>query len=110
MPVLPFVPFDAFWILFAALLIASARILQLLRSGHPELWEELGRPTLVPRGGVGRSAALTRFYWSRRIGGLGDADLRRWVVALRILQLLLAGVLGVLWLRLLTTGTLWPLV
>ena len=106
MPVLPFVPFDAFWIVFAALLVASARILLLLRSGHPEVWEELGRPTLLPRGGVGRNAALTRFYWSRRVGGLGDADLRRWVVALRVLQLILAAVLVVLWLKLVSTGTL----
>jgi len=94
---MPFVPFDAFWIVLAALLVTSARTLGLLRSGHRQVWEELGCPTLLPRGGVGRSAALTRFYWSRRVGALGDPDLRRWVVALRALQLLLAGVLAVLW-------------
>ena len=110
MPVLPFTPFDAFWILLSALLVTSARILVLLRSGHRELWVELGRPTLLPRGGVGRSAGLTRFYWSRRTRGLDDSDLRRWVVALRVLQLLLAAVLIVLWSKLLSTGTLLSLV
>lgn len=106
MPGLPFAPFDAFWILLAALLVTSARILRLLRDGHWEVWVELGRPTLLPRGGAARSAGLTRFYWSRRIRGLGDSDLRRWVVALRVLQLLLAAVLIVLWSKLLSTGTL----
>ncbi|MCP3985238.1 MAG: hypothetical protein GY723_12685 [bacterium] len=103
MPVLPFVAFDAFWILLAALFVTSARILMLLRTSHQEVWIELGKPTLLPRGGVGRSAGLTRFYWSRRSTGLGDPDLHRWIVALRILQLLLAVVLGVLWSKLLTT-------
>ncbi len=102
MPALPFVPFDAFWIVLAALLVASARILARLRSGHPGVFEELGRPTLLPRG-VGPSAALTRFYWSRRAAALGDADLLRWVRALRVLQLLFAGVLAALWTAWLTT-------
>ncbi|MCP5055267.1 MAG: hypothetical protein GY937_00940 [bacterium] len=110
MPVLPFAPFDAFWILLSAVLVTSARILRLLRHGHWEVWVELGRPTLLPRGGVGASAGLTRFYWSRRVRGLGDSDLRRWVITLRVLQLLLAAVLIVLWSRLLSTGTLQNLV
>jgi hypothetical protein len=104
MPGLPFTPFDAFWILVAALMVTTARILVLLRSGHPGLWEELGCPTLLPRGDIGRSAALTRFYWSRRVGELGDPALRRWVTALRVLQLFLATVLGVLGTSLATTG------
>lgn len=106
MPALPFAPFDAFWILLSALLVTSARILRLLRHEHWEVWVELGRPTLLPRGGARRSAGLTRFYWSGRVRGLGDSDLRRWVVGLRVLQLLFAAVLIVLWHRLLSTGTL----
>lgn len=104
MPRLGFTPFDAFWILVAALLVTTARILVLLRSGHPELWEELGCPTLLPRRGIGRSAALTRFYWSRRVGELDDPALCRWVTALRVLQLFLASVLGVLGASLAATG------
>jgi len=96
MPALHFVPFDAFWILLAALLVASARILALLRSGHRDVWMELGCPTMLPRSGSS-AAGLTRFYWSRRVGALGDPDLSRWVRALRILQLMLAGVLAALW-------------
>lgn len=90
-----FVPFDAFWILVAALLVTSARILMLLRSHHGLVWQGLGRPGLLPRG-LGPSASLTRFYWSRRVAELGDPALARWVQALRCLQILLLIVLVVL--------------
>ena len=90
---LTFVPFDAFWIVLAALLVTLARILVLLRSRHQETWEELGCPTLLPHRDLVRSAALTRFYWSRRALALGDPELCRWVVTLRVLQLLFAAVL-----------------
>ena len=93
---LPFVPFDAFWTLLAALLVTLARILVLLEQRHPALWDELGRPGLLPRSGLARSAQLTRFYWSRRATALGDRELARWVNLLRVEQLLLAGVLAYL--------------
>lgn len=91
-----FVPFDAFWIVLAGLLVASARVLARLRTIHPELWVELGRPRMLPRSTTA-SAGLTRFYWSRRPAALGDPDLQRWVRAMRVLHLLMAGVLAVLW-------------
>ena len=94
---LSFVPFDAFWLLLSALLVTLARILQMLRGRHQALWEELGRPGLLPRAGLASSAKLSRFYWSRRVGALGDSELHRWVLALRVLQLLLAVVLVHLW-------------
>jgi len=102
----PFVPFDAFWIVLAGLLVSLARILARLRTRHPDVWEELGCPTLLPRQGIGTSAALTRFYWSRRTSDLGDPVLRHWVLALRVLQLLLAIVLVVLWTSLIATSRL----
>lgn len=101
MPAPLFVPFDAFWILCAALLVASARALALLRAGHPGVWQELGRPALWPGLRLRASAALTRFYWSPRVAALGDARLHRWVTVLRVLQLLLAAVLLVFYARLL---------
>ena len=101
-----FVPFDAFWLALAALFVALAGTLARLRSHHPLLFEELGRPTLLPRQGIAGSAALTRFYWSRRGLGTGDATLTRWLTAVRALQVLLAGVLAVLWTRWLSTGAL----
>ncbi len=97
-----FVPFDAFWIVLAALLVTSARVLARLRVCHPDLWAALGRPRMVPRS-VMASSELTRFYWSRAPRALGDPDLFRWVRTMRVLQVLLAGVLGVLWARLLAT-------
>ena len=97
MPESPFVRFDAFWLVLAALLVTLARLLERLRSRHPEVWEELGRPALLHRRGVGVSAGLTRFYWSRRVAALGDPTLWRWVQLLRALQLMLVAVLVTLW-------------
>lgn len=105
MSALSFVPFDAFWILVAALLVTLARILALLRSRHPEVFEELGRPGLLPGSSVARSAKLTRFYWSRRAQALADPELRFWVLALRVLQLLLAVLLVAFWAAFAATGS-----
>jgi len=88
-----FVPFDAFWMLVAALLVTSARIPALLRGRHRALWWELGRPGLLPQRSLGRQAALSRFYWSGRVRDLRDPQLRRWVTAHRTFQLLLAATL-----------------
>jgi len=96
-PESPFLRFDAFWLVLAALLVTLARLLERLRSRHPEVWEELGRPALLPRRGVGVSAGLTRFYWSRRAAALSDPTLWRWVQLLRALQLMLVAVLVTLW-------------
>jgi len=87
-----FVPFDALWLATAAVLVAAAGSLARLRETHRALWEELGRPGMLPRRGLAGSAALTRFYWSRRVARLGDPTLSRWVTALRAGQLALAGV------------------
>lgn len=89
-----FVPFDAVWITIASLLVTSAGCLARLRFGHPTLWHELGRPNLLPGRSLAPSAALTRFYWSRRVATLGDPSLSRWVTALRVQQVLLAAVLS----------------
>jgi hypothetical protein len=102
----PFVAFDAFWIVLAGLLVSIAQITARLRRNHPQVWEEFGRPSLLPRRRIGASAALTRLYWSRRIATLEDPALRHWVYALRTLQVLLAIVLGVLWNTFIATGTI----
>jgi hypothetical protein len=90
-----FVPFDAFWLALAALLVASAGSLARLRSRHASLWQELGSPRFLPTrsSGLASSTALTRFYWSRRVADLGDPSLTRWVTALRCGQIALAAVL-----------------
>jgi hypothetical protein len=88
-----FVPFDAFWITTAALLVVSAGSLARLRRVHRGVWLELGAPRLLPTKGLSSSAALTRFYWSRRVAALHDPGLTPWVTALRILQIGLAAVL-----------------
>ncbi len=87
-----FVPFDALWLAVAAVLVASAGSLARLRAHHTGLWLELGGPGMLPRQGVSTCAALTRFYWSRRVGRLGDPSLSRWVTALRAGQLGLVAV------------------
>jgi hypothetical protein len=99
-----FVPFDAFWLAVAGLLVACAGSLARLRTEHRAVWEQLGRPRLLPSRGLGSSAALTRFYWSRRVSELADPCLTRWVTALRALQLSLAAVLVVLGTRLIETA------
>lgn len=99
MPSLSFVPFDAFWIALAAVLVASARAHSLLRHRHPEVWRALDSPSYLPRRGLAGAAALTRFYWSPRVRGLGDPDLLRWTRSLRFSQVCLAGVLIVLYVR-----------
>ena len=103
----PFVPFDAFWLLLAGILVCLARILALLRSRHRSVWTQLGCPSLLPRAGIANSTALTRFYWSRRIAALGDPELQCWVILLRVLQLLLAFVLAAFWSSLAVTGRVW---
>jgi len=95
-----FVPFDAVWITIASLLVTSAGCLTRLRLVHPTLWHELGRPQLLPGRSLAPNAALTRFYWSRRVAALDDPSLARWVTALRVQQLLLAGVLSLMTWRL----------
>ena len=95
------IPFDAFWLAFSASLVASAGCLARLREHHRGLWVELGRPAMLPRHGLAPSVALTRFYWSARVARLGDPVLSCWVTALRACQLCLAGVLGVLYVRIL---------
>ena len=87
------VPFDAFWLGLSALLVASAGSLARLRDRHAAVWQQLGSPTFLPTRGLAASAALTRFYWSRRVGDLRDPGLTRWVTALRVLQLAFAAVL-----------------
>jgi hypothetical protein len=101
-----FVAFDAFWIVLAGLLVALARVLERLRNRHPQIWNELGRPTFLPRTGLASGVALTRFYWSGRATRLDDPVLRQWVHAVRALQMLMAGVLVLLWRLFLANGNL----
>jgi hypothetical protein len=95
----PFVPFDAFWLALTAVLVTSARAHALLRHRHPDVWHAMDSPPYLPRRGLAGAAALTRFYWSPRVGALGDADLLRWARSLRFSQVCLAAVLVVLYQR-----------
>ena len=93
---MPFVPFDAIWITLGSLLVTSAGCYARLRHRHPAVWYELGCPRILPTRSLAPSAALTRFYWSRRVTALADPSLHRWVLALRVQQVFLATGLAVM--------------
>ncbi|MEM7410026.1 MAG: hypothetical protein AAF430_07330 [Myxococcota bacterium] len=90
---MPFVPFDAFWLCLACLLVSSAGCLRRLRRHHPQVWDALGQPGFLPFGNWSGSRSLTAFYWSGQPARLPDPTLHRWVLAQRTGQLCLAMVL-----------------
>ncbi len=87
------VPFDAFWICLAALLVCSAGALERLRNDHRGVWRLLGAPRFVPLR-LAPARALSRFYWSGTVSLLDDPALSRWVQALRVFQVALYGILA----------------
>ncbi len=73
---------------------AYVRLLRRLREAHPELWESLGRPSML-MASPSRSASLQRFIYSERAVSTGDPALTASIRFLRIFApALIVAVLG----------------
>jgi hypothetical protein len=48
--------------------------LQELKSRHPNVWESLGRPSVVANNSIANSLAVLRFLWRKEYKDLGDPN------------------------------------
>jgi hypothetical protein len=79
-----------FYALFAVMFVLvgvsfylSARILSILKERYPEIWNELGRPSLFLNNSIQNSSNLRAFLRSPRATALADGQLDRLIVASR---------------------------
>ena len=66
---------------FVSLMIACivgfglhSHFLREMRSRHPEIWESLGRPTLIINSSVSNGLAVQRFLWRKEYESLDDPE------------------------------------
>jgi Na+-driven multidrug efflux pump len=84
--------------LFGIFLYLFATFLRLLREDHPDVYRELGSPSLLPKDPLSPDWSTAKFVWSGAYRKVGDARLSRLGVLLRLYVILF-----VLW-------CFWPLV
>jgi len=74
----------------ALLLIVGAiqthRVISMLREGHEDLYDSLGRPTLLLNNSISNSVRLVAFVWSGRVREASDQNLLRCALRLRWIQ------------------------
>jgi uncharacterized membrane protein YraQ (UPF0718 family) len=77
-------------ILFFALMLAvivglvmQHFFLQEMRSHHPDVWESLGRPTLIRNNTISNGLAVLRFLWRKEYQALDDAKFIRFAAFVR---------------------------
>jgi uncharacterized membrane protein len=66
-----------FFVLLVAFVIGLTmhhHLLREMRSRHPDLWESLGRPTLVINNSVSNGLAVQRFLWRKDYEALHDPE------------------------------------
>jgi hypothetical protein len=67
----------AFVILMISCIVGFALhsyFLRELRSRHPDIWESLGRPTLIMNNSISNGLAVQRFLWRREYESLDDPE------------------------------------
>jgi len=52
--------------------VLDARFVRKMRSRHPELWQSLGRPTIIPNNSIVNGFAVQRFLWHREYESVDD--------------------------------------
>jgi hypothetical protein len=75
-----------FIILMTCVVIGFAmhsQLLRQLRARHPQVWESLGRPTLIMNNSVANGLAVQRFLWRKEFQTLGDPEFARLAERLR---------------------------
>jgi hypothetical protein len=75
-----------FFILMIAVVVSLAlhhHFLREMRERHPEVWESLGRPTLVLNNTGSNCFAIPRFLWRKDYEVLDDPEFARLAVFLR---------------------------
>jgi Na+-driven multidrug efflux pump len=70
--------------LFAAFLGLLREFFRLLRTNHPDLYRELGEPSLLPKDPFSMDLRAARFLWGGAYRDLGDARLSRLGTLLRL--------------------------
>lgn len=72
---------------FLAGVWTQARLLKALRDRHPEVWERLGKPTLVRNNSISNIFRLRKYLRRREYIALGDLQVERIVRIQRTLEL-----------------------
>ncbi len=72
---------------FAASVIIDAIFLRFLRTRHPEVWRELGEPSMIRNNTAAMSVRISGYLFSRRYRNLPDRTLVRIFDALLFLQI-----------------------
>lgn len=63
--------------------VQTHRVISILREEHEDLYDSLGRPTLLLNNSVSNSSRLVAFIWSGRVREASDPDLLRCALRLR---------------------------
>jgi hypothetical protein len=66
--------------------VQTHRVISILREEHEDLYDSLGRPTLLLNNSVSNSSRLVAFIWSGRVREASDPDLLRCALRLRWIQ------------------------
>ena len=66
--------------------VQTQRAISLLREAHEDLYDSLGRPTLLLNNSISNSTRLVVFIWSGRVREASDPDLLRCALRLRWIQ------------------------
>lgn len=74
--------------MFAFCIIAASALNHFIRTRHPALWDELGRPGMIKNNTPETSWRISQYVLGRKYRDLSDKRLIRIFDVLRVLQLL----------------------
>jgi len=80
----------AFFVIFAFSWLNGIALLRRLRLTHPEVWENLGRPSMMSGNFAKSHWTLVRFVWGLHFTKVADPLLTRYCVAAMFMEVLLA--------------------
>ncbi len=79
--------FVALMVSCVAGLALHTRFLRELRLRHADIWESLGRPTLIMNNSISNGLAVLRFLWRRDYESIDDPEFVRLARRLRIFNI-----------------------